>query len=127
MQTSLFLTLALLACLANAQTCKKYIPNDWQNTRYTDHNNSTITDNTTKLMWKQCAEGLIGSVIVLCHRHSINAYLEDSPANTTHLKCRFKLCRAYSSFAEHKDWRLPNVNELRSLIAFNYYRYGIQY
>ena len=111
MKTLLFLTLTFLVSLANAQFCKDYIPNNWQDSRYTNHN-STITDKITGLMWKQCAEGL-------SHSTGGNDCATGVPStNTWQEALQVPLSvNTGSGFAGYKDWRLPNVNELKSLAA----------
>ena len=76
--------------------------------RYTNNGDSTITDNQTGLMWKQCSEGL-GTTTTAC----------DSGAITTHTwQGALQQVQTVngSGFASHTDWRLPNRNELASLV-----------
>lgn len=78
--------------------------------RFTDHANGTVTDQATGLMWQQCADGLSGSG---CASGSANAHSTFSAA----------LARAGSVNADsanagrgYGDWRVPNRNELASLV-----------
>ncbi len=117
MKTLLFLTLTSLLSLVNAeQVCQDYIPNDWPNSRYINHQNGTITDKTTRLMWQQCAEGLSG-----------NDCTTGSPISATWKEAlqRPLTLNSGSGFVGYKDWRLPNKKELRSLAAYNCYRPSI--
>jgi hypothetical protein len=88
------------------------IDNQWQNSRYTNHNDETVTDTKTGLMWKQCPEGLsrsgcsAGTAIKYTYKEAI----EDAKS---------------SKFAGHNDWRLPNIKELTSLVARDRYRPAI--
>ena len=72
---------------------------------FTDNGDSTITDNATGLMWKQCSEGQsgascgTGSATSLTWANALLACEADTTASNT-------------------DWRLPNVNELSSIIDF---------
>ncbi len=116
MKTSLFLALTFLAGLVNAQTCRDYITNDWADSRYVNHNNGTIADKTTGLMWKQCVEGLSASD---CATGTASAYTWQEA-----LQIPLGL-NSGSGFAKHHDWRLPNIKELRSLAAYNCYNPSI--
>ena len=73
--------------------------------RYTDNGDSTITDNQTGLMWKQCIEGISNGVGTCDSGIAENVEYTDaiSLANST-------------TFATHSDWRLPNLKELASLV-----------
>jgi hypothetical protein len=114
MKHILFLKITLILALfnfANAQTCSDYITNDWQDSRYTDHGNGTITDTATGLMWKKCSEGLSGS--------------DCSTGSATTYTWQDALALNGSSFAGKSDWRLPNIKELSSLAALNCYNPSI--
>ena len=64
----------------------------WPDPRFTDNGNGTICDNLTGLMWEQAPSG-------------------------TALTWANALAYANGlSLGGHSDWRLPNVNELESLI-----------
>jgi hypothetical protein len=106
-KTKIFLSLMLFGNLAIAQTCKDYITDEWQNSRYTDNGNQTITDNTTKLTWKKCSEGQSGN--------------DCSTGSATTMNWQNALALGGSSFAGKSDWRLPNIEELRSIAALNCY------
>lgn len=72
---------------------------------YTDNANSTITDNSTNLIWKKCSEGLSGTG---CTTGTISTLtwtnaLVQCEADTT---------------AGFTDWRLPNIYELYSIVDF---------
>jgi hypothetical protein len=68
-KTILFFTINIIFLATNyllAQTCRDYIPNEWKDSRYVNHDNGTVTDNQTNLMWKKCAHGLSGNDCSTC-------------------------------------------------------------
>lgn len=94
-----------------AQICPPGNPRIAPDSRYTDNGNSTVTDNQTGLVWKQCSEGQAGAgcsgvAQVLTWQSAISA-------------------GANSSFAGFNDWRVPNVKELESLIETGCYNPAI--
>ena len=109
----------------NAATCsniRAYIPDDWVDSRYTNNNDGTVTDNQTKLMWKMCTEG--------------QTWVDDDPDTCTGypgtqqnawravLETPLSV-NAQGGFAGYNDWRLPTIKELRTLVAYNCYRPSI--
>ena len=91
---------------ASGQTHIAWSINYTPNSRYTVSSDGTVTDNDTGLMWKQCAEGLSGSTCTT------------GVADT--LAWQAALGRATNStFAEYNDWRLPDLEELRSIVAYD--------
>lgn len=70
--------------------------------KYTDNGDGTVTDSSTGLMWKQCSEGQSGSQ---CSQSEVKRYTWRQAMN---LKG--------SRFAGYSDWRLPTLEELRSLV-----------
>ena len=78
--------------------------------RYTDNGNGTVSDNRTGLMWQQCVDGLSGSSC-------------STGAATGHGSFSAALARATAVNADaagagkgYDDWRVPNRNELASLV-----------
>jgi hypothetical protein len=71
--------------------------------RYIDHGDGTITDTETGLMWKRCLEGLSG---VNCEEGEIERYTWDEAVK------RFKDV----AYAGYTDWRLPTIDELKTLV-----------
>ena len=91
---------------ASGQTHRGWITNHTPDSRYTvDMTNGTVIDTETGLMWQRCAQGLTGN---------------NCTGIATPLNWQGALALADSSeFASHSDWRLPNIVELRSLVAYD--------
>ncbi|MDO9225379.1 MAG: DUF1566 domain-containing protein [Pseudomonadota bacterium] len=77
--------------------------------RYTAHGDGTLSDHQTGLMWRVCSEGLSGST---CATGAVQSYTWQAA-----------LQRVGTVNADpaglglaHADWRLPNRNELGSII-----------
>ena len=103
------LLLLVISLTLSAQTIKDYIRNDWPDNRYTVHGDGTVTDNKTNLMWKVCSEGQTWSSPATCSgtatRHNWQQALELADS------------AIYPLISGFNDWRLPNIAELRSLVA----------
>jgi hypothetical protein len=99
-----------LLCLGNvqAQSCKpESIPADAPANRFVVNADGTVEDTRTGLMWKRCSEGQTGSA---CAGGQAASYT---------WKAALDYVQAFNrsgGFAGHADWRLPNVNELLSLV-----------
>lgn len=76
----------------------------WPDPRFTDNSNMTITDNLTGLMWTKDARNP-GPLACPINK---NVLWEDAFA---HVKCLNK-----NKYLGYDDWRMPNVNEIASLI-----------
>jgi len=75
----------------------------WPNPRFTDNNDGTVTDNFTRLIWLR-NPGLYQEVT-----------LEQALKNAGELaNGKYEL----SDGSKEGDWRLPNVNEMQSLMNF---------
>jgi hypothetical protein len=90
-----------------AQVClpESQYPNQWKDSRYTDHSNGTVTDNNTNLMWAKCS---LGQNATAC-----------SGSATTYTWKQALEAASNSTLAEYSDWRLPNIKEIGSLSALN--------
>ncbi|MCW5205938.1 DUF1566 domain-containing protein [Desulfobulbus sp. F5] len=70
----------------------------------TDNSDGTVTDSTTKLMWKKCLEGLSGSTC------------GTGVASTFTWQDALKQPGLVGNFAGQTGWRLPNIKELQSIV-----------
>jgi uncharacterized protein (TIGR02145 family) len=90
------------------ETIRQYTqPEALQGGRYLDNYDDTVTDYSTGLMWKKFSEGQRS---IACEKGMVRQYTWDYAVN------RFR----QTSFAGYNDWRLPTVEELRSLINCEY-------
>lgn len=89
-----------------AQTCKTdSIPASTPDSQLIDNGDGTVTDTKTGLMWKQCLEGLSGDCSGIADTFTWQqALLQPGTVNDT------------GGFAGYTDWRLPNIQELNSLV-----------
>jgi hypothetical protein len=103
----LFFYSALFAGILQAQTVIEHIPSNTPDSRYTLHSDGTVTDNATGLMWQRCNLGQTwdGSTCT----GSISYYNWQSALQQGNS----------NSFAGYNDWRLPDIHELLSLVAFD--------
>ena len=86
-----------------AQTCESQIPPTTPSSRFIIHNNGTVTDKRTGLIWKRCLEGVSGAAC--------------NSGTPVELNWQDALQRARdASFEGRTDWRLPNIKELRSIV-----------
>ena len=78
---------------------------------FIDHGDGTVTHKRTNLSWKRCAEGATwtGST---CSGNA-STYTYDQAVALT------------SNFAGQSDWRLPNVQELLSIVEYGAFRPAI--
>jgi len=104
------LLLSVSSQLAMGQECltPEQYSDTWRNSRYTVNNDGTVTDTETGLMWKQCREGLSGNA---CTTGETKTFTWQESLAIDYTK----------KFANHTDWRLPNIKELKSLVASNCY------
>jgi hypothetical protein len=94
--------LALLSLSAHA-TCRSDLgASATPNSAFIVNGNGTVTHISTGLMWKQCDEGLSGATC--------------AGTSTTMTWSNALLAAKNSTFAGYTDWRLPNKQELESLL-----------
>jgi hypothetical protein len=70
--------------------------------RYRDNDDGTVTDLITGLQWKRCAEGQTWTGAT-CSGDASSHNCETA-------------CGLSSHFAGHSDWRLPTIDELKTLV-----------
>ncbi len=70
---------------------------------YTDNGNGTVTDSATGLIWQKCSNGQ-------------NATSCSGSASTITWSNAITYCNGLTLAG--RTWRLPNVNELRSIVDF---------
>ena len=100
------LCLALVAAGASAaQTCTySSIPATAPASRFTDNRDGTVTEKATGLQWKRCSEGQIWSGGTC------------TGSATSHNWRQALQLADEASYAGKSDWRLPNTNELESIV-----------
>ena len=74
---------------------------------FTDNGNGTVTDSATRLVWQKCSAGQ-GTTLGDCGTGSISWYT---------LSDALMFCEGLI-LGGRSDWRLPNINELMSIIDF---------
>ncbi len=97
MQKILLLTTLLAANAQAAQVCNDHIQTSHP-AGFTVNQDGTVTDNRTKLVWKQCLEGLSGAD---CATGTASTFTWD---------------KALQHAASQTGWRLPNIKELASIV-----------
>lgn len=75
----------------------------WPVPRFTDHEDGTVTDNLTGLMWVKAPHELPGNIA--------------DPWSSKLWNDALAFCDDLD-FAGHTDWRLPNVREIQSLMDY---------
>jgi hypothetical protein len=109
------ITLSSLLCCtlftgaSKAQTIVDYIPDTTPDERYTLHDDGTVTDTDTGLQWQRCSLG-----------QDWDGSTCNGGASTLNWQRALQQTGS-NRFAGYSDWRLPNVEELRSIVAHDRY------
>lgn len=88
-----------------AYTCLSSIPRQTPTDEFTLHDDGTLTDHRTGLMWKRCLAGQSGE---FCQEGTPDAMRWSDAL----------LHAANSEFADYTDWRLPNIKELSTIVEY---------
>lgn len=110
LKTLLSIFLGLLPMLTLAQTCNPRIPSTTPTNRFTRFDNGTVLDKFTGLMWKACSEGQTWNKVA--HTCELTPEVFDWFAAIQHAQAT----NMQGGFADYKDWRLPNIKELLTLV-----------
>lgn len=94
----------LLAAYSAAATCRNDITASTPDNDFTLHTDGTVTHNSTGLMWMRCSLGQTWDGSTCTGDASIFTWKNALVAAQSH------------SFGGYSDWRLPNKNELESLV-----------
>jgi hypothetical protein len=79
------------------------VPSSTPNSRFTDNNDGTISDNGTGLMWHKCAVGYSGEYCQI-------------GGPITYFTWQQAFEEAEASTLSGYNWRLPNLKELQSIV-----------
>lgn len=114
-QTSCYsATGVIIPCAGTGQDGDKQAGAVWPSPRFTDNKNGTVTDNLTGLVWLKdanCTEASGGIA-------RSGGLLDWQSALTWSNKLASGKC-GLSDNSVAGDWRLPNVNEMRSLVDYS--------
>mgnify|MGYP004702736377 CR=1 FL=1 len=97
------LLLGASASLAAPQTTATFL----------DHKNGTVSDPARGLMWKKCSEGQSWRQAGNSCAGQAAGISWDDALN------QVEMLNAGSGFAGHKDWRLPTIKELATLVEYD--------
>lgn len=93
---------AITLSVQAAQTCNPNIKADTPDSRFTVNADNTVTDKVTGLIWMRCSLGQSGA--------------DCSTGMAYFSNWERALAQNGYTFAGQSDWRLPNINELASII-----------
>jgi hypothetical protein len=91
-----------------AQTCQTAnISASMPSNRFTMNKDGTVSDTKTGLTWKKCSEGQSGAN---CDSGNANTYTWQGALQQA------QRVNNNGGFAGYKNWRLPNIKELNSIV-----------
>lgn len=100
----------VLICVSfnsHAQNCLSTNISESVPINFIDHRDGTVSDISTGLMWQKCSNGQSGNN---CSNGSVLIYSWQAA-----LQLVIDINTGYG-LANYKDWRLPNINELHSIV-----------
>ncbi len=112
------ITLTISQSVYSVRICEDYITDEWPDSRYNVQilsGDNVVIDKITGLMWKQCSEGLSGA----------DCLTGAATMQTWQQALAIPEVVNTVGFAGYSDWRLPNIEELRSISAINCYNSAI--
>ncbi|MFY8274112.1 DUF1566 domain-containing protein [Pseudoalteromonas sp. SSDWG2] len=96
---------AIMSFSASAQTCYS-LSVTTPTERFTIHEDGTVTDTHTGLMWQRCSYG-----------QTFDAQLQSCTGDAQQLTWQQALQNAHANeFAGFDDWQVPNAKELASIV-----------
>lgn len=116
MQRLLVAALGLLTSVNVMSECNVNLTLSKPSNIYTDHGDGTVTDSETGLMWMKCSLGQSGTTCTNGTASSFNwkQALEEIQ--------RLNIANGGAGTLGHNDWRMPDLNELGSLVESACYR-----
>lgn len=105
-QYSLLLSMFFASTVITAQTCNVNIIKTKKDERYLNAGDGTVMDLMTGLMWQQCS---VGQNAVNCNGIATTFTWQEALQQA-------ETINSNGGIASYTDWRLPNHNELRSLV-----------
>ncbi len=95
---------AVIACAGTGQDGEIQAGVPWPDPRFTDNGDDTVTDNLTGLMWTKDGNA------------PGPAACSPGTYKTWQNALNYVACLNANNYLGHTDWRLPNINELRSMV-----------
>jgi hypothetical protein len=100
------------ACADTGEDAERRVGVAWPALRFTDNGNGTVTDNLTALVWSKHANAPNRALPTDALNACPNAQLD----MTWQQALDFIVCLNAKAHAGFSDWRLPNLNELESMV-----------
>lgn len=112
MKSVVLISMLVTASLVNAADCTNgtIVSSTDETIEFTLNDDGTVTDNTTRLMWLRCAQGQTWDQAASQCSGKASTY------NWTDALMAANNFNSAGGFAGKNDWRLPNINELRSIV-----------
>jgi len=102
---------ASIACAGTGQDGELQMGVAWPNPRFSDNSDQTVTDNLTGLIWTKDAN------LPATHNPIVDAVgIPIGTGATWQQALDYVKALNTENYLGHNDWRLPNINELASLV-----------